>query len=130
MLSKTFIAFLALAPSLTLARPVHPAERQLGGGLGGLVGNVLSTVGDVLDPITASIGLDLNLDIGQSLTCNNVNGTFGGRDYNLGCTCQDSTGGLLLEVDVDAVVNVDGLEAWIAAQVNSPWRKLYGTWLI
>ena len=109
------MSLLALVPALTLARPIHPAARQLG-----LLGGVFSTVSDVLDPITASIGVELDLDIAQWLTCNTVSGSFGGRDYDLGCTCQSLAGGLLLEVDVDTVINVDGLEAWIGAQVSSP----------
>ena len=114
-------ALLAMIPTFPLARPVHPAVRQLGAGL---LGDLVSPPADVLDPITASLGLNLDLDIGQTLICNTVNGTFGGRDYNLGCTCLDLTGSLLLEVDVDAITNVDGLQSWIAAQVSDTVRSV------
>ncbi len=37
----------------------------------------------------------------------------------MGCSCLGSDGGILLDVDVDveAIVNVIGLEAWVQAQV-------------
>jgi hypothetical protein len=98
----------------------------------GLLGDVLGTVGDIpvvgdvvdttvglLDPlIGVPLGLGLNLEVDTWLKCGLVSGLFGGRHYDLGCTCAGASGGLLLEVDVEAVVNVAGLDTWVKAEVS------------
>jgi hypothetical protein len=112
--------------------PAHtPSERGLLGGLGldlgvdvdlGLPGlNLGADVGldlNLAPILDLNLGVDLDLTVDSWLKCNRVQGPFGGRDYDLGCSCIGTGGGLLLGVDVDAVVNVDGLDAWVRAQVS------------
>ena len=74
----------------------------------------LATLAPILD---LSLGVHLDLEANTWLKCNKVSGPFGGRDYDLGCACS-SDAGLLLQVDVDAVVNVAGLDVWVEAQVE------------
>jgi hypothetical protein len=99
----------------------------LGGGNGGLLGGLGSGPGDLLDStplggivgtLDVSLGVALDILVPTTLTCGNVHGWFGGEEYDMGCTCYGTDGGLLLEVDLEAVVNVLGLEAWVKAQVS------------
>lgn len=143
----SFLASVALAAPVRLPMPLARwgmfetvAERGLISGVldtvGSvpIVGDVLDTVGDIpivgdvvdstvalLDPLVGvPLGLGLHLDIDTWLKCGLVSGLFGGRQYDLGCTCAGTSGGILLEVDVEAVVNVAGLDAWVRAEVS--WR--------
>lgn len=75
----------------------------------------------VLAPILdLDLGLKLDLEVETWLKCHTVNGVFGGREYDLGCTCLGAVGGLMLGIDIDinAVVNVAGLDAWVRAEVS------------
>lgn len=119
------------------SRPVLPERGLLAGVLESagsipVVGDVLDTVGDIpivgdvvdstvalLDPLVGvPLGIGLDLDIDTWLKCGLVSGLFGGRHYDLGCTCAGSSGGLLLEVDVASVINVAGLDVWVKAEVR------------
>jgi hypothetical protein len=55
------------------------------------------------------------------LTCGPVSGLFNDHQYDLGCSCAGAEGGLLLGLDVDvgAILNVVGLDAWVRAQVRN-----------
>ena len=82
--------------------------------------------GDVSATINAALGVTIDLTSTTQLLCSLVYGTFSEKQYDLGCTCLDQDGGILLDVDVDveAIVNVDGLQAWVEAQVSIPNRRL------
>lgn len=92
--------------------------------VGPLVDTTLDTVDStltLLDPLVdVALGVHIDLQVDTWLTCGLVGGLFGGRTYDLGCTCTGGDGGLLLgvEVDLEAVVNVAGLDAWVKAQVS------------
>ena len=85
------------------------------------VGNVVQGATDMVDNVlNVALGINLNLDVDTFLTCNHVNGSYAGQDYDLGCTCSGDGLGLLLNVDVDvaALTNVVGLDAFVKAQVS------------
>jgi len=79
---------------------------------------VTANVGSIL---SVALGVHIDLDITTQLLCSLVSGTFSGQSYDMGCTCLGSDGGILLDVnvDVEAIVNVVGLEPWVQAQVSS-----------
>ena len=102
--------------------PVLGSTGQTTGTVLGVAAGVTADVGSVL---SVALGVTLDLDATTQLLCSLVSGTFSDKAYDLGCTCLGSDGGILLDVDVDveAVVNVVGLEAWVQAQVSDPARK-------
>ena len=95
-------------------------------GVTGGDGGLLSSVTAPLDTTLTSLGLDLSVALGvvldlelpTNLLCSLVSGSYSSNEYDLGCTCLGDDGGLLLEVGVDAIVNVAGLDAWVKAQVS------------
>ena len=120
------LALPALAAPLRMPMPMNHRrdiahdERGLLSGLGLDVGLDLD-LGlnlDLAPVLDLDLGIELDLESDTWLKCHNIQGPFGGRQYDLGCTCVGSAGGLLLEVDVEAVVNVAGLDAWVRAQVG------------
>ena len=117
----------------TLAPPFAPRSFQderprlldldLGLGLDSVLPNLDLDLGlglDLAPILDVDLGISLDLEVGGWLTCNSVNGAFGGRRYDLGCTCIGSSGDLLLDVDVDvdALVNAQGLDVWVKSQVS------------
>ena len=88
--------------------------------LGSLTNVTASITADAGSILSVALGINLDLTDTSQLLCSLVSGTFSERPYDLGCTCLGSDGGILLDVDVDveAIVNVVGLDAWVQAQVS------------
>jgi hypothetical protein len=89
----------------------------------GLLSNI-PVISPILDHLDTGLGLNLgvalDLQVAQTLTCGNVNGWWGDKQWDMGCTCYGTDGGLLLEVevDVDAELDLGGLDLWVKAQVS------------
>ena len=88
--------------------------------LGSLTNVTAGITADVGSILSVALGINLDLIDTTQLLCSLVSGTFSDRPYDLGCTCLGSDGGILLDVDVDveAIVNVVGLDVWVQAQVS------------
>jgi len=84
-----------------------------------IVGATVNAAVDIGTALSVPLGIALDLEVSTQLLCSLVSATFSNRQYDMGCTCLGSDGRILLDVDVDvsAIVNVAGLDAWMHAQV-------------